>query len=157
MNVDDEAEEVEQAEEAYSTLEVCSGQSTAKPTTPFAPSTPSALGPAQEGKRPLIAEILEKMEALSANRAELETAELARRFERVKHSASQDDKEGARVDGGGGGAGGGDEAEGGEDERKRKKMREDHPYAMDRDFAYVDFVARPNPGDYQTLRMNVSL
>ena len=95
---------IEEAEEAFSDPDnedvgsFAPANTTQVSAEPTQPPTPSNLEANLQLETPdlqasRIEAILEKMEALSANRAELEMAELARRFERIEHLASQDDKE----------------------------------------------------------------
>ena len=70
------------------------------------------------------------METLSARNEEIETAELARRFEHVE----------VNVDG----------------EKNKKSVLENNSlilYTEDLEFQYEDFVKRANPADYPTLRI----
>lgn len=84
--------------------------------------------------------ILQKMETLSANRAELEIDELKRRFEDIKSQATNEDFESPSND----------------DDSNKMKMIHTLIYSDQDTLEYVDFISRENPGQYSTHRMNVS-
>lgn len=78
--------------------------------------------------------ILRKMETLSAQKVELEGAELARRFEAVERAEGD----------GTGSQNGSDELDG-----------QNGAFTVDPDYQYVDFVQRDDPQEFPTMRITV--
>ncbi|XP_059084156.1 sestrin-3-like isoform X2 [Tigriopus californicus] len=106
--------------------------------TPLEGHAPSHHNNASHDTGLQVQSILQKMETLSANRAELEIDELKRRFEDIKSQATNEDFESPSTD----------------DDSNKMKMIHTLIYSDQDTLEYVDFISRENPGQYSTHRMN---